>query len=64
MKTDLKRRKLLFKIKTQPTNRSSDQGRDEWHNTEVDERMHSGEAKNADLVGEHIQAKEITRMGG
>jgi hypothetical protein len=27
-------------------------------------RMHNGEAKIADLVGEHLQTKEKTRMGG
>jgi hypothetical protein len=31
---------------------------------EVDGRMHSGDAKIADLVGEHKQIKEKTRMGG
>jgi hypothetical protein len=50
MRADLKRRKLLFKIKTQPTNSGSGQGGDERHNTKVDGRMHSGDAKIADLV--------------
>jgi hypothetical protein len=43
MKADLKGRKLLFKAKTQPINSSRSQGRDEWHITKVDERMHSGD---------------------
>jgi hypothetical protein len=50
----LKRRKLLFKAKIQPANSSCDQRRDEWHITEVDGRMHSEDAKIADLVGEHL----------
>jgi hypothetical protein len=37
---------------------------DERHNIEVDRRMHSGEAKITDLVGEHLKIKENTRMGG
>jgi hypothetical protein len=35
MKTDLKRRKLIFKTKTQLTNSSSGQGGDEQNNTNV-----------------------------
>jgi hypothetical protein len=31
---------------------------------EVDGLMYNGEAKFADLVGEHLQTKEKTRMGG
>jgi hypothetical protein len=50
MRVDLWRRKLLFKAKTQPGNSSSGHGKDERHNTEVDRRIHSGEAKIADLV--------------
>jgi hypothetical protein len=41
MKADLKRIKLLFKAKTQPTNNSTGQGGDERHNIEVDGWMHS-----------------------
>jgi len=52
MRVDLWRIKLLFKAKTQPVNNSSGQGEDERHNTEVDGRMHSEDAKIADLVGE------------
>jgi hypothetical protein len=61
---DLKRRKLLFEAKTQPTNNSSCQGGDERHIMKVDGRMHSRDAKIADLVGEHLQTKEKTKMGG
>jgi hypothetical protein len=63
MRVDLWRIKLLFKAKTQPVNNSSGQGEDERHNTEVDGRMHSEDAKIADLVGEYLQTKEKTRMG-
>jgi hypothetical protein len=63
MRANLKRIKLLFKAKTQLTNSSNGQGGDEQHNTEVDKQMHSGEAKFADLVGEHLQTKEKTIMG-
>jgi hypothetical protein len=59
MRADLKRIKLLFKA-----NNSSGQEGDERHSTEVNGRMHSGEAKNANLVGKHIQTKDKTRMGG
>jgi hypothetical protein len=58
MRANLWKRKLLFKGKTQPANSSSDHGGDERHNTEVNGRMHSGDAKIADLVGEHLQTKE------
>jgi hypothetical protein len=34
MNTDLKRRKLFFKVKTQPSNSSSGHGEDKWHNTD------------------------------
>jgi len=57
MRVDLQRRKLLFKAKIQSANNNSSQGGDEQHSTEVDERMHSGDAKIADLVGEHLQTK-------
>jgi hypothetical protein len=63
MRTDLWRRKLLFKAKTQPANCSSNHRGDEQHNAEVDRRMHSGYAKSADLVGEHVQTKEKLKMG-
>jgi hypothetical protein len=43
--TDMKRIKLLFKIKTQQANSSSSQGGDERHNKWVDGQMHSEEAK-------------------
>jgi hypothetical protein len=61
---DLKRRKLLFEAKTQPTNNSRCQGGDERHIMEVDGRMHSRNVKIANLVGKHLQAKEKTKMGG
>jgi hypothetical protein len=38
MMADLKRIKLLFKVKTQPANSSSGQRGDERHNMEVDGR--------------------------
>jgi hypothetical protein len=38
--------------------------RDEQHNIEVDGRMYSKETEIADLVGEHLQTKEKTRMRG
>jgi hypothetical protein len=63
MRANLKRIKLLVKAKTQPINSSSGKG-DERHNKEVDERMHRGDAKIADLIGKHLQTKEKTRMGG
>jgi hypothetical protein len=64
MRADLKKRKLLFKAKTQPWNSNSNSGqiRDEWHNTEVDEQMHSRDAKIVDLTDEHLQTKEKTRI--
>jgi hypothetical protein len=34
------------------------------HSMEEDERMHSGDAKNADLIEEHLQTKEKIRIGG
>jgi hypothetical protein len=43
--TDLKRRKLLFKAKTQPANSSNGHEVDERHNIEVDGQMLSGEAQ-------------------
>jgi hypothetical protein len=57
MMADLKRIKCLFKAKTQPTNNSNDQGRDERYITEVNKQMHSEYAKITDLVGEHLQTK-------
>jgi hypothetical protein len=62
MMTDLKRIKLLFKAKTQPANNINDQGGDKQHNTKVDGQMHSRNVKITDLVGEHLQTKEKTRM--
>jgi hypothetical protein len=64
MRVDLNRRKLLFKAKTQPVNNSSSQGKDEWHSMEVDGLMHSIKAKIDDLIKEHLQTKEKTRMVG
>jgi hypothetical protein len=55
MKTDRKKRKLIFKVKTQATNSISGQGGYERHNTEVDERMHSEETKITYLIGEHLK---------
>jgi hypothetical protein len=63
MMVDLKRRKLLFKAKTQPTNNNSGHRGDEWHNTDVDGRMHSGDAKIADFIGKHLQTKEKNQNG-
>jgi hypothetical protein len=63
MMADLKRRKLLFKIKTQAVNNSSGQWGDERHNTKVDGRMHSGDAKIVNLVGEHLQTKVNNQNG-
>jgi hypothetical protein len=63
MRANLKKKKLLFKAKTQLANSSSSQGGDEQHNKEVNGRMHSGEAEIADLVGDHQQTKEKTKMG-
>jgi hypothetical protein len=62
MMTDLKRIKLLFKAKTQPANNINGQRGDERHNTKVDGQMHSINTKITDLVGEHLQTKEKTRM--
>jgi hypothetical protein len=47
---DLKRRKLLFKAKTQPANSNSSQRGDEWQNIEIDGRMYSRNVKINDLV--------------
>jgi ribosomal protein L23 len=63
MRADLKKIKLLFKVKTQPVNSASGQGGDEQHSMEVGRRMHSEEAKIANLVGEHLQTNEETMMG-
>jgi hypothetical protein len=49
---------FLFKAKTQPANNSSGHEGDERHNTKVDERMHSEDAKIVDIVGKHLQIKE------
>jgi hypothetical protein len=64
IRIDLQIRKLLFKAKTQPANNKSGQGGDERHITEVDGRMHSGDAKNSDLVEKHLKTKEKIRMEG
>jgi hypothetical protein len=64
MSANQKRRKRLFKAKTQLANRSSGQGGDVRHNTEVNGQMNSGEAKITNRVGEHLQTKENTRIGG
>jgi hypothetical protein len=64
MMADIKRRKILFKAKTQPTNSSNGQGGDEGHIMEVDGRMHSGDVKIAYLVGEHLQTKEKPEWEG
>jgi hypothetical protein len=64
MRANLWRKLLLFKTKTQPTNNSNGHRGLKRHNTEVDGQMHSGEAKIVDLVGEHLQIKEITKMRG
>jgi hypothetical protein len=56
--TDLKRRKLLFKAKTQPANSSNGQRGDERHNKEVDGWMHSRYYKIVDLVEEYLRTKE------
>jgi hypothetical protein len=58
MRADLWRRKLSFKAKTQPGKSINNHREDERHNTEVNGRMHSGEAKIADLVREHLQIKK------
>jgi hypothetical protein len=58
MRADLWRRKLLFKAKRQLSKNNSDHRRDERHNTKVDERMHSEDAKIVDIVGKHLQIKE------
>jgi len=64
MRVDLWRRLLSFKAKIQPANSNNGHKEDERHDTEVDGLMHSEEVKIVDLVGEHLQIKEITRMGG
>jgi hypothetical protein len=53
-----KEKKTLIQSKNTIASNSSVQGVDEWHNTEVDGRMHSEEAKIADLVEEHQQTIE------
>jgi hypothetical protein len=50
MRADIKRRKLLFKLKTQPANSNNGQKRNE-HSTEVDGCMQSIEDKIDNLVG-------------
>jgi hypothetical protein len=61
MMTDLNIIKLLFKAKL--SNSSNGQGRDKRYNTKIDGRMHSWDAKIADMVGKHLQTKEKTKMG-
>jgi hypothetical protein len=61
MRADIKRIKLLFKVKTQLANNSSCQERDERHNTEVDKQMHIGDAKIVDLVKKHQKKKKKCR---
>jgi hypothetical protein len=52
-------RKLLFKAKTQSANSNDGYEGYERHDTEVDGRqMHNEEAKNVDLVREHLQIKK------
>jgi hypothetical protein len=34
------------------------------HNTSVNGRMHSSEAKITNLIGKHLQTKEQTKIGG
>jgi hypothetical protein len=58
---DLRRRKLLFKAKTQPTNNNSGHGGDERHNTKVDGHMHSKEAKIIDLVKNTCKQKKLLK---
>jgi hypothetical protein len=48
----------------QSKNITSSHRGDKWHNTEVDRRMDSGDAKIVDLIGEYLQTKEKIRMGG
>jgi hypothetical protein len=59
---DLKRRKLLFKAKTQSTNSSSGYGGDERHSTEGDGRMHSKKAKITNLFRQHLQKKKKKKL--
>jgi hypothetical protein len=61
MMIDLKKRKLLFKTKTQSANNNGQRG-DVRHIMEVDRRMHSEDAKITNLVEEHLQTKEKTKM--
>jgi hypothetical protein len=62
MMANLWRKKLLFKAKTQPANNSSDHRGYECHNTEVEGRMHSGDAKIADLAGKHAPTNKKTKI--
>jgi hypothetical protein len=57
MRVDLERKKLLFKTKNTNKQSASNSGRrgDEQHNTVEGGRMHSGDAKVANLVGEHLK---------
>jgi hypothetical protein len=57
MMTNLKKRKHLFKTKTQPANNSSGHGEDEPYSTDVDEHMHSEDAKITVLIRAHLQTK-------
>jgi hypothetical protein len=62
MRLDLKIKKFLFKAKIQSANSSSGKGEDRWHNIEADGRMHSRDAEIADMVEEHLQTKQKTRI--
>jgi hypothetical protein len=64
MMADLWRRNLLFKAKYQPANSRSGYGGYERHNIEVGGRMHSEDAKIADLIGEHLTKKKTTKWKG
>jgi hypothetical protein len=64
MMADLKKRKLLFKVKKQLANNNSSKGGDEWCSTEINGRMRSGKAKIVCLVEEHLQTKKKSEWEG
>jgi len=62
-RANLKRRKLLFKAKTQLATSNSEQGGNERYNTVVDGQMHNGDAKIADLVKKTLTNKRKNQNG-
>jgi hypothetical protein len=56
--------KTLIQSKKYESANSSCHRRYERHNTEVDGRMHSEDAKIADMIGKHLKKKKLKIGGG